>query len=397
MPSNNKLITAIVVSTFFGLSGGLVGAMITRSYLLEKTFNIPMVGEIDFLENNGTPNIVIRGAGKVVVEQSAKVSETVTAANKSLVGIFKKIKSVKPTARGTSTEAFNPENFYQLEKNLGQGLIITSDGWIISDFIPDKILNAVPGTDAVYAGLKKETLGEYVIILKDGTVYAAEDIALDRATGYSFWRIKANDLPVTGFARRGDITNGKQVVAVNWDNWTWVTTIVGQPDTAPLVRSSDTFSGEIVLAEKFGDEFAGSFLFDLNGNLEALINKEGRIKPIYYFTTGISYLLKNKEVKHASLGLNYIDLSVLAGDKNAAKGALIYKDINGVALDPAGAAYRAGLRAGDIITAVDGTELSRDVDLAAIMTDYAPGDELSLDFLRGAEKLSVKVKLGELK
>lgn len=390
---NNKLITAIIISTFFGLSGGLVGAMIARAYLLEKTFNIPMVGEINFLDNNGTPNIIIRGAGKVVVEQDTKVLETVSTVNKSLAGIFKKIKPAKTALKGTSTEAFDPENFYQMDKNLGQGFIITSDGWIITDFIPEKMLNLSPTADAVYASLKKEILEEYAVVLKNKAVYSVEDIVIDRVTGYSFWRIPANDLPVTGFVERGDITNGKQVVAVNWDNWTWVTTIVGQSDASSLTQQSDTFSGEIVLAEKFGDNFVDSFLFDLNGNLEALINKEGRIKPIYSFASGISYLLKNKEVKHASLGVNYVDLSALVGaSADGAKGALIYKD-----LDSAGAAYRAGLRAGDVITALDGVELNQDIDLSAIISNHLAGDEISVEFLRGVEKRTIKVKLGEIK
>ena len=59
----------MILSTLFGLASGIVGSMIARAFLLEKTFNIPLVGDIDFLDdNNGRPSIIIRSADKVVME-----------------------------------------------------------------------------------------------------------------------------------------------------------------------------------------------------------------------------------------------------------------------------------------------------------------------------------------
>src|SRR3989339_349227 len=365
--SNNKLITIMILSTLFGLASGIVGSMIARAFLLEKTFNIPLVGDIDFLDdNNGRPSIIIRSADKVVVEQDAKAAETANTANKSIVGIFKKnlSPSLSETVQGTSTVAFDPDNFYRLEDNLAEGFIITSDGWIITDFIPEKMTPALPVTDKVQAAHKKEVLAEYVIISKDKTVYEVDDIIADKTTGYSFWRIKANDLPVTGFVGRKGIANGQQV-----------------------------------LADKPDAEFMGSFLFDFSGNLVALINEEGKIKPIYHFTGVINYLLKNKDLKYAGLGINYVDLSALTdgGGKDNVKGALIYKTDKEPAVLPASPAALAGLRPGDIITSVDGMELGSGNDLASVIAEHMAGDEIAIEFLRGGEKKSVKVKLGELK
>ncbi len=392
----------MILSTLFGLASGIVGSMIARAFLLEKTFNIPLVGDIDFLDdNNGRPSIIIRSADKVVVEQDAKAAETANTANKSIVGIFKKnlSPSLSETVQGTSTVAFDPDNFYRLEDNLAEGFIITSDGWIITDFIPEKMTPALPVTDKVQAAHKKEVLAEYVIISKDKTVYEVDDIIADKTTGYSFWRIKANDLPVTGFVGRKGIANGQQVLAVNWEKWSWVTTVIGKEDDSPLARSSDRTPETLVLADKPDAEFMGSFLFDFSGNLVALINEEGKIKPIYHFTGVINYLLKNKDLKYAGLGINYVDLSALTdgGGKDNVKGALIYKTDKEPAVLPASPAALAGLRPGDIITSVDGMELGSGNDLASVIAEHMAGDEIAIEFLRGGEKKSVKVKLGELK
>ena len=131
----------------------------------------------------------------------------------------------------------------------------------------------------------------------------------------------------------------------------------------------------------------------------ALINEEGKIKPIYHFTGVINYLLKNKDLKYAGLGINYVDLSALTdgGGKDNVKGALIYKTDKEPAVLPASPAALAGLRPGDIITSVDGMELGSGNDLASVIAEHMAGDEIAIEFLRGGEKKSVKVKLGELK
>ncbi|MBM3134907.1 MAG: PDZ domain-containing protein [Chloroflexi bacterium] len=59
-------------------------------------------------------------------------------------------------------------------------------------------------------------------------------------------------------------------------------------------------------------------------------------------------------------------------------------------------ADKAGLRAGDIITAVDNTEVNADNDLATLIGRHKPGDVVTLKVTRGLqEPREVKVTLGE--
>jgi S1-C subfamily serine protease len=59
-----------------------------------------------------------------------------------------------------------------------------------------------------------------------------------------------------------------------------------------------------------------------------------------------------------------------------------------------GPADKAGLQAGDIITAVDGAALDGDHPLDMVMSQHAPGDTVTLDVLRGDQTLKVSVTLG---
>lgn len=55
----------------------------------------------------------------------------------------------------------------------------------------------------------------------------------------------------------------------------------------------------------------------------------------------------------------------------------------------------AGLRSGDIITAVDGTEITSAEELVETIQSYAPGDEVTLTILRRQQEREITVTLGE--
>lgn len=67
-----------------------------------------------------------------------------------------------------------------------------------------------------------------------------------------------------------------------------------------------------------------------------------------------------------------------------------------VEIVPDGPADQAGLREGDIIVAVGGQELGAGNDLAAVIAEYEPGDQVTLEFERPGEgSRQVTVELGE--
>lgn len=58
-------------------------------------------------------------------------------------------------------------------------------------------------------------------------------------------------------------------------------------------------------------------------------------------------------------------------------------------------AERAGLRAGDIIVAVNDEQVSTERSLPDIIGQYRPGDSVRLTVQRGGEEIKVEVRLGE--
>ena len=56
-------------------------------------------------------------------------------------------------------------------------------------------------------------------------------------------------------------------------------------------------------------------------------------------------------------------------------------------------AAKAGLKAGDVVTAVDGTSIASGDDLTRAIDSHKPGDTITLKYRRGGSEHTVDVKL----
>ncbi|GIW80392.1 MAG: serine protease MucD [Gemmatales bacterium] len=101
-------------------------------------------------------------------------------------------------------------------------------------------------------------------------------------------------------------------------------------------------------------------------------------------------LLKHGEVRRAFLGVNIRDLDADVAERfNIEAGVLVAEVVKG------SPAERSGLKAGDIITAVDGNAVSTAHELQHLIGNMEPGKTVELALVRDGKKTHLKVKLGE--
>jgi len=104
-------------------------------------------------------------------------------------------------------------------------------------------------------------------------------------------------------------------------------------------------------------------------------------------------LVKDGHVAHSSLGVSYVPLNpaiaLQLGTKPDTKGAAIAQ------VAPGSAASKAGLRAKDIVTKVDGTAVKEESDLPRLIEQKKPGGKVSLTILRGGSEQSLDVTLDQ--
>ena len=100
-------------------------------------------------------------------------------------------------------------------------------------------------------------------------------------------------------------------------------------------------------------------------------------------------IIKDGKATHGLLGASVQDIS--STSNSTVVGASI-KEIS-----PGGAADKAGLKAGDVVTVFNGVPIASSTDLTAQVRFLAAGSSTSLSYVRGGNSSSVNVTLGALK
>lgn len=376
-----NLAPIIICSSLFGLLSGLAGALAVRSYFLD-----PLPADSNIIQNQQNDikqaSSLIKNAKKIINERDSKTGEMANSAQNSLVGVFKK----KNTLTTESHDQFKLSDYYRLDENISQGLIITSDGWILTlNFLDEEI--------------SQEDMAKYVVITREKKIYQIDGYKKTGFDSYVFLHLSnADNLPVKSFFSPGDLSIGQTLIAVNWGGESYPATVLKKKHNSQTVRSSDFPELNILLSGGLENYFDNAFIFDLENKVVGIFTKKSGLISIDGLQPLITSLLEKKNASRPSLGLTYSDLSEFAIRNTIyEKGALIIEDGKKSAVEPKSAATLAGLREGDIILSINNISLDTDHDLADLIKKYSAGEEIDILYSRNSEEKVIKIKLGELK
>lgn len=300
-----------------------------------------------------------------------EVFQFLDKASPSVAAIYKE----KTAAGGVA------DNLYLDRDRMGYGFVLTSDGWLVTN------KNVIAGTAV-----------KSLIAVVKGSVYSISSVVYDTWTDAVFLKIQAENLPVISLGDSGALKLGDIVFGGSGRNNFWFS-YIGAINIYPKIQSkadivfaSEDFGKIIRLQDAIPAELNGGLMANAAGEVigVAVANKtQSYILPVNYFKDAVADVLKNKKISRPYLGVDFIDLSFAIGeDLPADKGAYI----TGVAVGSP--AEDAGLKAGDVITGVDGESVNEYANLSALISEYKAGEEITFKILRIGEEADVKVKLG---
>lgn len=374
--SGFKFWLIVSVALVGGLAAGILGETFAKLYIFKDSL-LPFSGELDLSGlNSSNSGLIIRDAKKVVVNQDVKITETVAGIRPVLASVFKTIPAASSAAE-----------YYNLEKPLLVGLIVTADGWVAA---------------MAPADLKKDfKFKNYTVITGDRQVYQIDKLAaLKNLPGdpLIFHLTGANNLTVKKSIARSELTLGESLLVIN-------DLVSVRPVTlSALARSSAVLSsdqtGAILKLSSEGDELIkNSFVFDLSGNLAAVVAADGTVIPAFSFNSAWSSLSQKDQILRPYLGVNYLELAKIKTNAiSLDKGAWIYPpSATQTAVIKGSPAELGGLKTGDVITWINNIEIDASNDLSDLLANYKAGDKITLTYVRAGVEKEVVLKLGEMK
>jgi len=373
---SNNFWLPLIITIVCGLAAGILGESLSRNYILGESSPLSGAGEVNLSTLNANDSgLVIRDAKKVVVNQDVKITEAISSVRPILVSVFKEIPEL------AKTDSRNP-GYYKLDEPLFVGLVITSDGWVIA------------ATDEAEKDLKAKS---YVAISGDKQLYKIDKFS--KLTNSSdnlliFHLTGAANLPVKKIVARSELSLGQTLLVIDGFNSVWPTTLTSLIKT-PAVLSSDYLNAHLSLAGSDNNDFKNSFVFNLSGDLVAIVSADNKVVPAFSYNSAWQSLFQKEAIGLPYLGVNYLDLSAIKTTAvSLTKGAWLYSAGGQLAVVKGSPAETAGLQSGDIITWVNNQELDASHDLADVLSGYKAGDSVILTYSRAGTEREVSVKLG---
>ena len=345
------------------------------------------------------------GSGKVVIQQVAPSStadsasgsdSSITAASSSGSSLTTEQVAdlVSPSVVVITTEqvVYSQWSWYgqnQVESGAGSGVIISSDGYILT------CAHVVDGASTITV-----TIGD-----KD---YTATLVGEDTTSDIAVIKIDADGLTPATVGNSDSLKVGHSVMAVGNPLGELGGTVTGGMISA--LNRSVTIQGSssvntmslIQMDASVSPGNSGGGLFNMNGELVGIVNAKssssdaeglGFAIPINDAIKVAQELLENGYVTgRPYLGITYLaveDAQTAAQLGVNAYGVYVVEVVKG------GPAEKAGLQTGDRIVSVDGTEIASKDDLGTLMQEHAAGDTLSITIARDGQMQTVNVTLGE--
>ncbi len=265
----------------------------------------------------------------------------------------------------------------------GSGFIISADGMILTN-----------------AHVVREAR-QVTVKLSDRREFVARVLGTDPVTDIAVLRIDARNLPVVRLGDPRQLEVGDPVLAIGAPYGLEQSATQGIVSAKGRSLPGDTVVPFIQTDAAVNPGNSGGPLFDGGGavvGINAQIYSQSGGFQGLSFAIPINVALKVKDqivatgkVTHARLGVTIQDLNQSLAQSfglNVPDGALISN------VAPRSAAQTAGLRAGDVVTAVDGEPVVRSGALSSLIGMSAPGERVKLKIWRDRAWQEVEVRLG---
>jgi serine protease Do len=265
----------------------------------------------------------------------------------------------------------------------GSGFIISADGTILTN------AHVVEGAD------------EVSVLLADKRELKAKVLGVDQATDVAVLKVDASNLPTLKIGDANSLKVGEWVIAIGspfgFDHTVSAGVVSAKTRSLPNGGYVPFIQTDVAL----NPGNSGGPLLNLRGevvgvNSQIYSRSGGYMGLSFAIPIDLAMNVQSQLVEHGSVQRGRLGVSVQSLNQELADsfglprpaGALISQVLEGTA------AAKAGIKSGDVVTAVNGRAIEDSAMLSRLIADQKPGRSITLDIMRGGKAEKIDVTLG---
>jgi S1-C subfamily serine protease len=273
-----------------------------------------------------------------------------------------------------------------LESDQGSGIIITAQGHVLTN----------------YHVVENAAENHIKVTLKDGRKLGAQIVGVDPSTDLAVLKLEGQDFPAADLGDSDAVKVGQFAFALGapFDlPYTFTVGIVSAKGRGDLEVGNGSVAEYIQTDASINPGNSGGPLCDIDGKVVGIntmiagMNRGlGFALPINTAKEVAEQLIASGKVSRSWLGI------AITGVEEDDRAKEIFPNLTGVVVNEIGPntpAFASDLRAGDVITKVDGVPVAKARDLRREILNKKVGQEVKLDLVREGQDLVVAVKTGE--
>lgn len=366
-PGRVFLVWGLIIGLLLGsVLGGIAGNYIVMS----NPGTFPWARTVSATYPVGTS---ITGTTIVTTEEQA-IENAVKIASPAVVQI--NITSVSQNPFGFSSGT---------QEGLGSGFIITSDGYVLTN-------NHVV-----------ENATKITVVLKDGREFRGQVIGTDATSDVAVVKISGTNLPTVELGDSSTLTVGQKVIAIGNPyglSQTVTTGVISALERNVQASQTETLVGVVQTDAAINPGNSGGPLVDLSGHVVGMNtmiyqNAQGLGFSVSVNTVRKVYdgIIKNGKVTWPALGIQGATLTTSIVDQYNLK---VSQGVYIVQITSGSGAESAGLKTGDVITAIDDKPMTTIDGVLGYIRSKNVGDTVQVVADRGGTTKTFSVTLKAL-
>ena len=381
--SGGKVVAIALVCSLLGGAFGAGGMFFLGKELNRTEQKTEQPGQSQSDNNNSDNTTVLEGDREYVAIDISKVDTSKLMTQAEVYA-----KNVNSTVGITTSITTNFWGYQTTSAASGSGFIFSSDGYILTNF------HVVEDSDSI------------TVSMYDGESYKAELVGYDESNDVAVLKIDAENLVPVVLGNSDNINVGDSVVAIGnpLGELTFSLTSGSISAKGREITMSNGATMQLLQTDcAINSGNSGGALFNLYGEVIGITNAKysssssssasidniGFAIPINKARSIAESIIEKGYVSKPYIGVTVTSVSTETQSYGLPQGAAVK-----TVVDDSPAA-KAGLKANDIVTHINGSEITSGSDLTSFISNTAVGDTVRLTVYRQGKTIDLTVTVGE--